>query len=328
MREENCKGFSKLIDLCFVVVVIEVAFCDFYGEIEDGKLVERSLHFLGGGEPLIEIAEVPLHSESVYGDAIFEKVFDLLEINKGVIAAIDEDSVIIRIENYIRVAELGHIGHFVDDSVAEAAAEKLAVNHFVVEVELIDSAFEVFSNTDCATIHCRAKPVIIEVPQPGHNMLVHLPENAVSPHRYVKVAADFPDFIGDGIIDDAGLFFAFIPFEGVFVDGIVEVFGEGFEKHFSVFAFEGVFIGFGEAICNRGAECKFMAGLLNLNNRARFGFYYDIAHPDFGDTGFYGGRRELCRNIARSRGKGVRVRVGTGFYEFRLHNLRSLFKFE
>jgi hypothetical protein len=167
-----------------------------------------------------------LTADSVDGDAVSEKVFDLFEVDEGIIAAIDEDAVIICVENDIGVAELSHIGHFVDDAVAEAAAEELAVHQFVVEVELIDSAFEVFSNADGAAVDCCAQPVVIEVSEPGHNVLVHFPEDAVSPHRYEKEPADFPDSVGDGIIDDIGLLFALIPFEGVFVDGIVEVFGE------------------------------------------------------------------------------------------------------
>ena len=30
---------------------------------------------------------------------------------------------------------------------------------------------------------------------------------------------------------------------------------------------------------------EFVSGLLNFNVRARFGFYYDVTHPDFGYTG-------------------------------------------
>jgi hypothetical protein len=107
-----------------------------------------------------------------------------------------------------------------------------------------------------------------------------------------------PDFVCDGVIDDAGLFFAVIPFEGVFVDGVVEIFAEDLNEHFAVFGGHRACVFGGEVIGNGGSEEKFVANLLNVYVGAGFGFDGDIAHTDFNDAGINVGLRELIRNIS------------------------------
>jgi len=245
-----------------------------------------------------------LTADAADGDAVGQEVFNLVEIGLGVVAALDEYAVIVDAEEGVGVAGFCHPGHFADDAVAEASAEELAVNHFVVEVEFGYATLEMFRYADCAARDSGAELVVIEFFEPGHNEFIFFPEDAVAAHRDIVIAADLPDFVCDVVIDDAGLFFAVIPFEGVFVDGVVEIFAEDFDEHFSVFGGHRGCIFGGEVIGNGRAEEKFVANLLDIYISAGLGFDRENAHTDFSDLGVDNGKGRLIRNIALSQTNG------------------------
>jgi hypothetical protein len=119
----------------------------------------------------------------------------------------------------------------------------------------------------------------------------------VSPHRDIKPVADFPDSVGPIVIDDVWFGLAVVPFECVFVDGVVEVLAEDLQKHFSISFRHSVLTFFGETIRQGGAEEKLVTDLLDFDIGAGFAFYYYIAHPDFGNAGVYGGGSYFFRDI-------------------------------